>query len=102
MSPSPAPERVPDSRPGDLLLEYVTLPFCRDCLRFEAQVGEMAGDYPELRLRAVPAESERGRRLSVDRGVMRFPVIVLDGEVIATESISDGDLRRHLDRAAGA
>lgn len=102
MPPIPAPERVPASRRGDLLLEYVTLPSCRDCLRFEALLAEVRGEYPKLDVRAVPADSVRGRQLSVEHGIMRFPVIVLDGEVIAIESISAEILRWFLDRAMKA
>lgn len=77
----------------------MTLAFCRDCVTFEALLAQVEVDYPDLRVRAVPAESARGRKLSVEQGILRFPVIVLGGEVIAIESISEEQLRRHLDRA---
>lgn len=102
MSSTAAPELLPGDRPGQPLLEYVTLPFCRDCLRFEALLAEVRVDYPKLDVRAVPADSVHGRQLSVEQGIMRFPVIVLDGDVIAIESISAEDLRRFLDRTVKA
>lgn len=102
MSSTAAPEPLPGDLPGELLLEYVTLPFCRDCLRFEELLGDVRVDYPELQVRAVPADSVRGRQLSVEQGIMRFPVIALGGEVIAIESVAAEDLRWHLDRAREA
>lgn len=80
----------------------MTLPFCRDCVTFEALLAQVEVDYPDLQVRAVPAESPRGRELSVEQGILRFPVIVLGGEVIAIESISEEQLRRHLDRSREA
>lgn len=84
------------------LLEYVTLPYCRDCLRFEALLVRIRRDYPALQARAVSADSVRGRELSLEQGIMRFPVIVLGGGVIAVESISEADLRWHLERGQEA
>lgn len=84
------------------LLEYVTLPYCRDCLRFELTLDSVHKDFPALEARAVPADSARGRELSLEQGIMRFPVIVLGGGVIAVESISEADLRWHLERAREA
>lgn len=92
------PESPPPASLAELLLEYVTTPFCRDCLRFETLLREVRTDFPALAVRAVAADSARGRELSLERGIMRFPVIVLDGDVIAVESISEEDLRRHLGR----
>lgn len=80
----------------------MTLPFCRDCATFEALLAEVEVDYPGLRVRPVPADSPRGRELSVEQGILRFPVIALAGEVIAVESISEERLRRHLDRSPEA
>ena len=102
MSSTAASELLPGDRPDKLLLEYVTLPFCRDCLRFEALLAEVGVDYPKLNVQAVRADSARGRELSVEQGILRFPVIVLDGDVIAIESISAEDLRWFLDRAVRA
>lgn len=80
----------------------MTLPFCRDCVTFEALLAQVEVDYPDFQVRSVPAESARGRELSVEQGILRFPVIVLGGEVIAIESISEEQLRRHLDRSREA
>ena len=92
-----------DSRPHapfEGLLEYVTTPFCRDCRRFEALLAGVLPDFPIVEARPVAADSERGGELSLMRGIMRFPIIVLDGEVIAVESISEEQLRRHLQQLA--
>jgi len=49
-------------------------------------------------VREVAGESERGLRISVGRGVLRFPIIVLDDEIIGIETISEEALRRALVR----
>lgn len=99
---TPASESLEPSTATPWLLEYVTLPFCRDCVRFEALLGRVWPEFPALEVRAVPAGSPRGRELSVEQGIMRFPVIVLGGDVIAIETISEDDLRGHLERVAAA
>jgi hypothetical protein len=78
------------------LLEYVRSQGCRDCLVFELLIERVAPDYPDLRVQAVRADSARGLELSLGRGVLRFPVIVLDDEVLAVESITEADLRAAL------
>lgn len=98
MPSSSAPEPQEPSAANRWLLEYVTLPFCRDCDRFEALLPEIGAAFPALEVSAVLADSPRGRQLSIERGIMRFPVIVLGGEVIAIETISEDDLRRNLER----
>jgi glutaredoxin len=97
---SPAPEPPEPSAANRWLLEYVTLPFCHDCVRFEALLGKVRPEFPALEARAVPADSPRGLQLSLDQGIMRFPVIVLGGDVIAIDTISEDDLRGHLERVA--
>ncbi|MBA2633379.1 MAG: hypothetical protein H0U86_10340 [Chloroflexi bacterium] len=99
MPPTPAAEPFEPSQVSRSLLEYVTLPFCRDCSHFEALLGKLRHEFPSLEARAVPADSPRGRQLSLEQGIMRFPVIVLGGAVIAIETIPEDDLRRHLERA---
>lgn len=84
------------------LLEYVTSSGCSDCGRFEALVARVAPDFPTVEVRAVAADSVRGTVLSLGHGIMRFPVIVLEGEVLAIESIAEGDLRMALARLTGA
>lgn len=94
---------VGDSSPREgtspSLLEYVTLPHCRDCSRFEDLLVAIIGDYPHVQTRAVDADSARGRALSIERGILHFPIIVLDGGVIGVESVTESDLRSALDRA---
>lgn len=94
------PRRGPGS--GNPLLEYVTSPGCADCRAFEALVGRVLGDFPAVEVRAVAADSVRGLALSLGRGMLRFPVIVLDDEVLATESIAEADLRAALAESVGA
>lgn len=79
------------------ILEYVTIPGCSDCSTFEQLLGRVLPDYPEVETRAVAGETPRGLAISVERGVLRFPVIVLDDEVIAIESIAESELRSVLD-----
>ena len=93
---------TPPTAPSAALLEYVTLPFCRDCVEFEALLERVRGDFPTLEIRAVAADSARGRELSLERGIMRFPVIVLDNAVIGIESIAEQDLRRRLSQIGSA
>jgi glutaredoxin len=89
--------------PGDgvptPVLEYVTLPYCRDCSRFEDLLAAVIGDYPGVELRAVDADSSRGRALSIEQGILHFPVIVLEGAVIGVESMTEVELRSALAEA---
>lgn len=78
------------------LLEFVTIPGCADCRRFEALLERVMPDFPEVEVREVAGATSRGMAISVERGVMRFPVIVLDDAVIAIESIAESDLRAVL------
>jgi glutaredoxin len=86
-SPTVAPE---------MLLEYVTIPGCADCRRFERLLEQVAPDFPEVEVREVAGETPRGMAISVERGVLRFPVIVLDDKVIGIESIEESVLRMAL------
>lgn len=81
------------------LLEYVTMPGCADCREFERLLARVLPDFPEVEVREVLGETARGMAISVQRGVLRFPVIVLDDEIVAIESIAESDLRSAL--AAG-
>ena len=78
------------------LLEYVSSPGCSDCRAFEALIARVAPDYPALKVRAVPADSTRGIAVSLGRGILRFPVIVLNDQVLAIERIAEEDLRAAL------
>ena len=78
------------------VLEYVTIPGCADCRRFEELVERVIPDFPGVEVREVAAETPRGMAISVERGMLRFPVIVLDDEVIAVESIGEAALRSTL------
>lgn len=78
------------------LLEFVTIPGCADCRRFELLLERVMPDFPEVEVREVAGETSRGMAISVERGVLRFPVIVLDDEIIAIESMAESDLRAVL------
>lgn len=94
----PGNEHTPDpSSPP--LLEYVTLPACADCRRFQAVLARVEPDFPEVDIREVAADSPRGMSITVERGVLRFPVVVLDDEIIAIESVSEPQLRASLTAA---
>lgn len=80
------------------LLEYVTTPGCADCRQLEALLTRIRPDFPTVEVREVAGESERGLRSSVGRGVLRFPIIVLDDEIIGIETISEEVLRQALMR----
>ncbi len=90
-------ERPPSSSTRGPLLEYVTIPECADCRRFEALLERVLPDYPEVEVHEVAAETARGMAISVERGVLRFPVIVLDDQVIAVESVAEPAFRAALD-----
>ena len=83
--------------PKSALLEYVSSPGCSDCRAFEALIARVAPEYPVLEVRAVAADSPRGIGLSVGRGILRFPIIVLDDTVLAIEAIAEADLRIALE-----
>ena len=93
--PAPAGSRATGSR--RFVLEYVTIPGCRDCVQFEQLIARVSPDYPEFEVRQVAGDTRRGMEISVTRGAMRFPVIVLDDDIIAIESIAEADLRMTLD-----
>ena len=78
------------------ILEYVTIPGCSDCRAFERLLERVLPDFPDVEAHEVAGESHRGMAISVERGAMRFPVIVLDDEVVAVESIAESDLRAVL------
>lgn len=82
--------------PSGSVLEYVTIPACADCRRFEETLERVRPDFPEIDVRVVAADTPRGMAISVERGVLRFPVIVLDDEIIAIESIEEPLLRATL------
>lgn len=83
------------------VLEYVTLPACADCRRFEELLGRVVPDYDDVDVREIRAESPRGIELTIERGALMFPVVVLDDEIIGIESIPETELRAALDRALG-
>jgi glutaredoxin len=74
----------------------VTSPGCADCSAFERTLDQVAPDFPGVDVRAVDAATARGLALSLGQGILRFPVIVLDNEVLAIESIAESDLRSAL------
>ncbi len=103
MVPDPGSEDdVADPRSAPVirkaLLEYVSSPGCSDCKTFDELISRVAPDYPALEVRAVSADSRRGIALSLGRGILRFPVIVLDDEVLAVERITEADLRAAMVR----
>lgn len=94
----------PDSttRSPRAVLEYVTMPNCRDCSRLERQLSAIRGAYPDLEITEIAADSIRGRQASIEQGVLRFPVVLLNGEIVAIESIDDHGLRRLVDQATAS
>ena len=92
-----ADQRPPTSR-EHAVLEYVSTSGCSDCRSFEGLLERVHPDYPWVEVRAVAADSTRGMDLSIGRGILRFPVIVFNDDVIAVESISEADLRSALGR----
>lgn len=78
------------------ILEYVTSRGCSDCRRFEELLARVQPDFPSVEVRQVAGESERGLQISVGRGVLRFPIIVLDDEIIGVEAMAEDALRRAL------
>ena len=91
------PSTVPVAR-----LEYVVTEGCSDCVAFEALWARLRPDYPEVTSAVVPADSPRGIALSVGRGIMRFPIIVLDDRVVGVERIDEAGLRAALTSRAEA
>ena len=100
MSADSAPSSDLD-RLAQPLLEYVTSPGCADCRRFEELLLRVQPDFPSLEVREVAGETSRGLEVSVGRGVLRFPIIVLDDEIIGIESITEDALRYALVRQVG-
>ena len=89
--------------PRPVVLEYVTTHGCSDCAAFETLLAKVTADQPGIEVREVTADAPRGIELSLGRGILRFPVIVIDDEVIAVERITESELRAALSRTpAGA
>jgi len=63
---------------------------------FEALLARVRPDYPDVTVTPVPADSPRGIALSVQRGILRFPIVVVDDMVVGIERISEVDLRAAL------
>jgi glutaredoxin len=78
------------------LLEYVTTPACSDCRRFEDLLARVQPDFPSVEFREVRGESTRGLEISVERGILRFPIILLDDQLLAVETITESELRQAL------
>lgn len=78
------------------LLEYITSPGCSDCRQFEELLARVQPDFPSLEVREVAGETPRGLEVSVGRGILRFPIIVLDDEIIGIEAMTEDALRRAL------
>jgi glutaredoxin len=72
------------------LLEYVTNHGCSDCRHFEALLARIQPDFPTVEVREVAGESARRPEISVGRGVLRFPIIVLDDEIIGRPMLEAG------------
>ena len=83
------------------LLEYVTSLGCSDCRRFEELLMRVQPDFPRVEVREVAGVSARGLEISVGRGVLRFPIIVLDDQIIGIETITEDALRRALLQRVG-
>ena len=58
-------------------------------------------DFPRVEVREVAGASARGLEISVGRGVLRFPIIVLDDQIIGIETITEDALRRALLQRVG-
>ena len=83
-------------------LECVVTEGCNDCVAFEILWARLRHDYPEVTSAMVPADSPRGIALSVQRGIMRFPIIVLDDRVVGIEEIDEAGLHAALTNRAEA
>lgn len=89
---------LPSGSRSSAVLEYVSSSGCSDCRAFERLLEQVRPDFPDVEVREVAADSTRGMALSIGRGIMRFPIIVLDGETVAVDSITEADLRSVLAR----
>jgi glutaredoxin len=78
------------------ILEYITSPGCSDCRQFEELITQVQPDFPSLEVHEVAGETPRGLEVSVGRGILRFPIIVLDDEIIGIEAMTEDALRRAL------
>ncbi len=78
------------------LLTRRECPFCRDAERIlERLVGEF-----DLRVRSVDIDSDDGRRLAAQGGLLFPPAILVDGEAFSYGRPSEKKLRRDLERRA--
>lgn len=70
---------------------------CHLCDQAKGVLETLGREYP-LDVEVVSLESERGDRLAMDTGLLFPPGVLLEGQPFSHGRLSEGKLRRELDR----
>lgn len=70
---------------------------CHLCDQAKGVLETLGREYP-LDVEVVSLESERGERLAMDTGLLFPPGVLLEGQPFSHGRLSEGKLRRELDR----
>lgn len=86
------------ARPAKVSVVKITAPNCADCFNVEAAVEALKSQQALIaEERAVPFDSEEGKRLIADNGITQVPTYIATGEVksekIAAFVAENGELR---------
>ena len=75
----------------------LTKSHCHLCDEAKEVLDLVGRDHP-LEVEVVSFESERGQRLALDTGMLFPPGVLIDGTPFSHGRLSEGKLRRELDR----
>ena len=70
---------------------------CQLCDQAKEVLDRVGRDHP-LEVEVVSLESEQGQRLALDSGMLFPPGVILEGVPFSHGRLSEGKLRRELDR----
>jgi len=80
-------------------VSLLTQAACGLCDHAKAVLQRVGRDYP-LTVTEIALDSEPGRRIAADLGVLFAPGVVIDGQLFAHGRLSEKKLRRHLSAIA--
>lgn len=88
-------------QPDAIRVELLTAEGCRYCGDAHALLERLAREYA-LAVEVVPLETERGRALALEHGVLFPPGIFIEGRFVQYGRPSERKLRKHLAEVAAA
>lgn len=78
-------------------ITILTQDSCAFCDQAKHILSRLAMDYP-LSIREIRLDTEEGRNLAIQHGVMFAPGIFIDGTLFSYGRLSEKKLQRHLER----